>query len=412
MRREQLCPLGAAGSLMLRNNLQNPRLKCTGRVEGDFGRAYVMDLQSLARTGDWETMLSGRRKDHRCLRIIEETIRQDFEYHYLVLEDTDGRVRDVQPFFVHTQDLLAGMGSRVRRIIGWLRKLVPNLLTLRTLMVGSPTCEGHLTGDPENARWCARAMHRALERLARQHRASMVVLKEFPSIHRKSLGCFTDDGYTRIASMPYATLDLDFADFEHYLQSALSKSFRKNLRRKFKCAAAAGQIEMQTVDRLGPLVDEVYPLYLQVYERAELKFEKLTKEYLRRMGEECPDKTRFFIWRHKGRAVAFSACTIHDQAIWDEYLGLDYSVALDLHLYFVTFRDLINWACAQGLRRYYTTALNYDPKLHLKCDLVPLDLYVRHTNSIVNVLVRPFLKLLGPTRGDPVISRFPNANEL
>ncbi len=174
----------------------------------------------------------------------------------------------------------------------------------------------------------------------------------------------------------------------------------------------AGQIEMHSLNSLGPHLDEVYPLYLQVYERAKLKFEKLTKDYLRRMGDECPDKMRYFIWRHRGRPVAFSVCTIHDNAIWDEYLGLDYSVALDLHLYFITFRDLINWACKQGLKRYYTTALNYDPKLHLKCDLAPLDLYVRHTNGVLNTIFRPFLKLLGPTRGDPVIHKFPNADEL
>lgn len=381
-------------------------------VQTSLGKAYVADLDDLRDNPIWAQRLALYRKDHRSLEIIEQTIRQDFEYHYLILQDHTGRVRDIQPFFVHTQDLMGGMGPRVQKLMRILRKAIPRLLTLRTLMVGSPTCEGHLTSESGDAQWCAAAMHAALEELGKTYRASLVVLKEFPSIHRQNLACFTNDGYTRIPSMPYATLELAFDSFEQYMQQSLSKAFRKNLRRKFRDAERFGCLEMQVLGDISECVDEVYPLYLQVYERAQLKFEKLTPEYLRRMGRQCPDRTRFFVWRLGGKAVAFSVCSIHDGAIWDEYLGLDYTLAFDLHLYFVTFRDLIDWACQQGLKRYYTTALSYDPKLHLRCDLAPIDLYVRHTNPLLNVLFRPFLKLLQPTRSDPAIAKFQNASEL
>lgn len=185
-----------------------------------------------------------------------------------------------------------------------------------------------------------------------------------------------------------------------------------DLRRKFRNAAKTPPLGMQAVTDLTPYVDEVYPLYLQVYERSKLRFEKLTKEYLRRIGAERPEKARFFIWRQEGRPVAFSVCALHDNALWDEYIGMDYGVALDLHLYFLTFRDLINWCCKQGLKRYYSTALGYDPKLHLKCRLAPIDLYVRHTSPLINQVFRRVLKFLEPTRGDPVLKKFPNASEL
>lgn len=387
-------------------------LACGTSVKTDLGRAYVVDLEDLKGSCLWKSVLTQHRKDHRSLEIIEETIRQDFEYHYIVLEDHAGRVRDIQPSFVHTQDLMGGMGPRVQKLMRCMRWVMPRLLTMRTLMVGSPICEGHLAATPEDREWCGRALHAALGVLASKYRASLVVLKEYPWYLRESLACFTNDGYTRIASMPYATLELNFADFEEYMRNVLSRSFRKNLRRKFRDAAKAEPVTMQVVTDIAPYVEEVYPLYLQVYERSKLRFEKLTREYLCRMSEDRPEKTRFFIWRQGSKAVAFSACMVHGGALWDEYLGLDYSVALDLHLYFLTFRDLINWSCQQGLSRYYTTALSYDPKLHLKCKLVPLDLYVRHTNPLLNRLFRPFLKLLQPTRGDPAIGKFPNAKEI
>ena len=91
--------------------------------------------------------------------------------------------------------------------------------------------------------------------------------------------------------------------------------------------------------------------------------------------------------------------------------GVD-SVALDLHLYFYTLRDVISWAIEQGLKSYCSTPLNYDPKLHLGCKLVPLDLYVRHTAPFLNPIFHTAVKFLEPTRHDPVLRQFPNANEL
>ena len=87
-------------------------------------------------------------------------------------------------------------------------------------------------------------------------------------------------------------------------------------------------------------------------------------------------------------------------------------MALDLHLYFYTLRDIIKWAMAQGLESYCSGPLNYDPKLHLGCDLVPLDLYVMHTAPAFNLIFRRAVKYLEPTRHDPVLRRFPNADEL
>jgi predicted N-acyltransferase len=151
---------------------------------------------------------------------------------------------------------------------------------------------------------------------------------------------------------------------------------------------------------------------LQVHERSPLKFETLTKDYFCRLSREMPERTRFFIWRQNGRIIAFSLCLVHGDEIHDEYLGMDYRVALDLHLYFYTLRDIISWALEQKLRYYCSTPLNYDPKLHLKCLLVPLDLYVRHTTSLINPIFRRVVKYLEPTRHDPVLRQFPNAHAL
>jgi len=56
--------------------------------------------------------------------------------------------------------------------------------------------------------------------------------------------------------------------------------------------------------------------------------------------------------------------------------------------------------------------LNYDPKLHFRHRLDPLDLYVKHTSRILNAALRLALPWLEPTRYDRTLRKFPNYIEL
>ena len=134
----------------------------------------------------------------------------------------------------------------------------------------------------------------------------------------------------------------------------------------------------------------------------------VTAEFLCRLGRDMPDKARFFIWRLNGRPVAFSLCMVHGDTLYDEYLGMDYSVALGAHLYFLTLRDIWEWARVAGYRRYCSNGSSYEPKLHLGFELVPLDLYVRHESALVNRLLKRLLPVLEPTHRDPTLRKFRN----
>ena len=143
-----------------------------------------------------------------------------------------------------------------------------------------------------------------------------------------------------------------------------------------------------------------------------MSFEELTPEFLARIGREMPDKVRFFLWRLDGKLVAFNFCLLHDGVLYDMDIGLDYSVALDLHLYFVTWRDVFNWAIKNGVRTYYTAPLNYDPKLHLRLELAPLDLYVCHTSPLINPAFRAGDGFPPASAAPPDFEQFPNAHEM
>jgi len=372
------------------------------------GAVYVATRGDLDRVPAWQRAFAGQRKDRRYYEIVEDTIRQGFDYRYFVIEDARGEVRGIQPFFLLRQDLLQGAGPRVLGLVARVRRWFPRLLTMRTLMVGCSVGDGQLDGNSqETTGWIAARLHEAIKRYAKRVKAPMIVLKEFPAACRPALTTFATNGYARVPSLPGIRMHLPFASFDEYMAKALSKVTRKDLRRKFRDAEGAG-ITMQVLHDVTPIVDELYPLYLQVYERSELRFERLTKEYLCRLGQEMPERMRFFVWRQNGKAIAFSVCMVHGQEIHDDYVGLDYSVALDLHLYFYTLRDILQWAMSNGYKWYCSSGQGYEPKSRLKCELAPVDLYVAHTWKPVNFILKKVLPWLEPTRGEPALRKFPN----
>ena len=379
-----------------------------------FSEGSVRDVQlpELQNCDAWKRALQNKCKDYRYYEIVEETLECGFEHHYLLLDDASGNVRAVQPVFFVRQNLVEGVPGKVRSIVDGIRNVFPRFLTMRVLMVGCGAGIGDLGAcDERDEQWVANALHATLGVYAKRNKASLVVFKDFPANFRSALKTLISNGYARIPSMPMTRLALPYANWDEYF-GTLSKATRKDLRRKFRKAEHAPKIEMEVVNDITPLVDEIYPLYVAVHERSPLKFETLTKDYFRAVAERMPDRARFFIWRQNGKIVAFSFCFVCGDAIYDECIGLDYSVALDLHLYFYTLRDIISWSLQQGLKYYYSNPLNYEPKLHLDCELVPLDLYVMHTNRLLNPIFRRVIKYLGPTRHDPVLKRFPNAHEL
>src|SRR5438105_1186922 len=98
------------------------------------GNAYIVGRSSLEGLEPWSRSGNGARHDHRYFEIVDETIRQNFEYSYLILEDPDGTLLGVQPFFTYPQNLLDGVAGPLHPLVSRLRRAAPKLATLRILM--------------------------------------------------------------------------------------------------------------------------------------------------------------------------------------------------------------------------------------------------------------------------------------
>ena len=394
------------------NLLSRPSIDFT--VKTSFGSTAVADGIPPE---DYETWVAGFEDypiDHRYYEIVYESLKDQFAHYYLLLKDAGGRTRAIQPFLIVSQDLATGTPAFIRNLLGRVRRHCPGFLKLRMLMVGCSAGEGDIVLEKvsRSPDWTVDALKESLTPVARRLKAALIVFKDYPKFYRQYLDRLHDCGFTRVPSMPATKLDLNFADFEGYLKTRVSYTMRKNLRKKFRKAESGPRIECEVVTDIAPYVDEIYPLYRQTLRRSEFKFEELTKSYLCELGERMNDRARFFVWRQEGRIIAFASTIVHKGVLRDNYIGLDYSVAFEYHLYFVTWRDIITWALENGIHTYHSAPLNYDPKYHFRMELEPLDLYVRSPYAWLNPVFKRVLPLLEPTRYDPVIRKFANASEL
>lgn len=360
----------------------------------------------------WRSTFAGERKDHRYYEIVEDTLPDNFDYRYFAIRDDTGRIRAVQPFFLVDQDILEGVKSKYMRWVSPVRRVNPRFLKLRTLMLGCSAGEGHLACSDDMPDFAvAESLSRDIVKHARALGAGLIVLKEFPACYRDVLACFVKAGFSRAPSMPMTKLDIGYDSFDAYVATAMSGNARRHFRKNLK-ATAGESIRMSVTDDVTGLVDEIYPLYLQVYERSKLHFEKLTKDYFRQLSVRMKDKVRFLLWHRGNRLAAFGMLMIQENQVFSEYLGLDYAVAIDLHLYHYIMRDMTVWAMGRGFKWIRSSGLNYDPKLHFGHRLDPLDLYVRHVSPLVNPIMKVALPWLQPVRYDATLKKFPNYRDL
>ncbi len=365
-----------------------PAKERVAEIQLSGGRALAFEHARDVPMEFWARGFSNTPKDFQYYELIEQTMGSAFEYRYLAVFDRTNRPVALQPLVLTTQDLAVSASEAIVRFVAKLRTIWPRLWQSRMALAGCLVGEGE-TGTIESVEVAIPLVAESLERYARGEGISLVAFKDFPMKMRRAFSCLSRLVYARVAGFPPLTLELNFASFDEYMAMQLSPP----------------PLALEVWTDAEQIIDEIYPLYLAVAQTSAIRFEVFTREYFLEAGRCAPGKFRYFIWRQGCRAVAFSFCTIWNGTLYDNDIGLDYTVAYELNLYYVTFRDLLNWALANGLRCYASAPFSYDPKLRLRLQLQPVDVYVKHISPWLNPLIKVLALLFEPARTDPVLRR-------
>jgi len=285
-----------------------------------------------------------------------------------------------------------------------IKKIFPNLFCLKALCCGIPMGQGQM-GINEAYSGVLEAIERRMEALARKINAPITAFKDLDSSYDHLFTPLTKNGYLKIDSLPMTSLKIDFSNFEEYLKT-LSSATRYDFRRKLKKAATV-KIESNITSTLDQeTLNEVYELYLQAVEEHDMGFEIVPKEFFRLISINMPEETKYFLFRINGKLAAFVFCLVSEGVLLDYYLGFDYTPAHEFHLYFVKFKEVMNWCLANGIKTYEMGTTGYEPKRRLNFKFVPVYLYVKSRYKIFSPILKCLCAFLKFENFDPELKRW------
>ena len=294
------------------------------------------------------------------------------------------------------------IAGKLKGVTNFIKRFFPRIFSPKVLFCGLPMGQGRIgiAGEPERI---IKAIYRSMEEIARQEKAGIIAFKDFQSDYRKIFDKSLGNDFISMLSLPSTDMDISFASFEGYLKT-LSSISRSGLRRKFKEIDGRVKIDLEITNKLeDKALDEVHTLYLQIYHKQEISLEKLSPDFFRNISKNMPEETKFFLWRIDNKLVAFALCLVSGDYFIDYYLGFDYALAYQYHLYFVRFRDLMNWCIENKIKKYEMGPTGYEPKRRLKFNLIPLYIYAKHRSKILNPVFKIFSYIARPVNFHAVV---------
>jgi len=199
----------------------------------------------------------------------------------------------------------------------------------------------------------------------------------------------TQRGFISVEGQALAYVPIDFGTVDEYL-SRLSHSRRRNIRRKLR---SRNELRIEVLDTGDARFSdekwqqELYRLYKAVYAQSEIHFDLLTPEFFTRLLTDASGGGHVFCYWHEDELVGYNLCYQQGDKLLDKYIGLNYPLALQHNLYFVSWFVNLEYALEKGLRFY--VAGWTDPQV--KASLGAKFTFTRHLVWVRNPLLRKVL---------------------
>ena len=334
-------------------------------------------------------------------------LEDQFRFFYALIE-RDGAAVGLAPLFVADVPIELVVPEELMPLFRIAGRVLPSLLVQRTLFVGSPCSdEGSVAvaaGEDRAAVFLA--LGRALDVIARKHRAWMIAWKDFIDRDAADLArVVSEAGFFPAVSYPGTEIDFISSGKEDYF-ARMKPSHRQQLRRKLRRSVEQAPLDISVIQTPpSQVMDEVLGLFMQTYERAATRFERLD----RRVFDEIAnyEGSWFILLRHRddGRLVAFMLCFLQGDQVINKFIGLDYGRPKDWMLYFRLWDACVDWCLSRGVRRLQSGQTGYRVKIELGNRLIPLTNYGRHRNPLVNFVYAMVGKTISWATLDPELAR-------
>jgi predicted N-acyltransferase len=294
--------------------------------------------------------------------------------------------------------------GRLQKIIFYFRKLFKRFLVVRLLFVGTPVTEQLYMGisKEENLELLLDGALRKLTEFCKDNGISTTLFYNLTKKHNRLADYLRKNGFACMENFPNARLQISTHSLEEYINQ-LGPSTRKDIRRKMRKSASLVELKTEVATNLENIIDDIYKLYLNNFNESDLHFEILTPDFFKKIFYNMPGVIKCFLTKDGEKIVAFNLCLIKNKVCIDKFIGLDYSVAHRYKLYYTTFCHNIEWCIKNGVYFYEFGQGDYDAKIRLGAQLIPLFIYIKNSNPLLSLAMKSIIKLIEPKNFDPVL---------
>lgn len=333
-----------------------------------------------------------------------------FKLFYLQIFQ-DEKLVAICPMFVTDFPLGFSLKGNLKNISNFINKYLYYLTNIRTVLVGSvSSCKSDIGVDPDvkDREPILIKTIEEMHKLARKEKALLVAFKDFPCAYSQFL---QKNGFTELETYPNVVLDINFNSFDEYFKT-LSPATRHDIRRKFKKYSELPQLSFEVKKDCNDCLDRIYELYMNVVNKNEVSLEIAKKQYFVNISKYMPDEVNFLIWKLGDKIVSFSLFFKSGDLVVADNIGLDYDFAYKYNLYFITFKDKIEWCVKNNIKRFDDGTFTFDPKKRLKFNFYKNFFYMKPRWGILSPIFRFFSSFFKPEKTDDQLKFLKKFNKI
>jgi predicted N-acyltransferase len=336
-------------------------------------------------------------------KTLEESDLKEFSILYLTGKRGD-KIVAIIPFFIMDFSFTTLVRGPLQKFIFTIRKLFKRFLTMRLLFIGSPTTEELNLGisNSENKHKLLEKAFNKMREFCSEKNISTLLVYNQTNRYKELQNYLKDKNFCLMKDLPTTRLEIKEKNINEYLNN-LGSSTRKDVRRKLRKSAELVTLTTQITDNVENNIDEIYKLYMNNFNDSDLRFEILTQLFFRNICSNMPGVAKYFITRKDGKIVAFNLCFIKGDTCIDKFIGFDSDCALKYHLYYTTFCHNLDWCIKNNIRFYQPGQGDYDAKIRLGAKLIPLSIYIKSFNPVLNFFMKLIISFIEPQKFDPVL---------
>ncbi len=239
------------------------------------------------------------------------------------------------------------------------------------------------------------AVAEALYRIRRADRLSgqtdIVMVKDFAAGEEAGITTLESFEYRPLETDPNMVLDIPetWHTFDDYINSLASK-YRSGARKIVKDVTNAG-IELELLTDVSACAERLHQLYLNVHAKAAIRPVTLSVAYLPTLAAACGSRFRCTVAKRGSEILGFITSLKDGDTSVGYYIGFDYEANQQCPLYFRLLQVCIDDAVRFGCRRVSFGRTALDPKARMGARPVPMKIWLRHRQPILNWMIRGLL---------------------